>query len=191
MTGDALRRLPSSYTGLHDLGMPGSRANIDHVVVGPTGVFTVETKNYSSGVRLHRGVAGHAGRTMDHVVQQANGQAEAVGIVLDRSVRAIVCVHGGAVGVEGWFAKPIVDGVPCCSGRRLVDVITGQDPELGPDEVIRLAGLAVQRLGCSGLARTRPVRRSTAAPSRSPGLALLSIPGWENRPDWRRPARKS
>lgn len=51
--------------------MPGSRANINHVVIGPTGVFTVKTKNYSSDVIVRRGEVRHAGRSMDKVVQQA------------------------------------------------------------------------------------------------------------------------
>lgn len=64
MTGKALQRLPEGYIALHDLRIPGSRANIDHLVVGPTGVFTVETKHYSSDVVIARGTARHAGRSM-------------------------------------------------------------------------------------------------------------------------------
>lgn len=147
MTGNILDRLPSGYIVLHDLRMPSSPANIDHVVIGPTGVFTLETKNYSSGVKIRRGVARHAGRSMDSVVAQANRQAEAMRAVLGSGVRAIVCVHGGDVDVEGWFSKPVVDGVWFCSGRGLVRIITRQEPELPSGEVSRLAALAEQRLG--------------------------------------------
>ena len=157
-TGNALGRLPGNYVVLHDLRMPGSSANIDHLVIGPTGVFTVETKNYTSDVIVRRGVARHAGRPMDGVVEQANRQAEAVRSVLGCAVRAIVCLQGGQVRLDGWFAKPIVDGVRLCSGRRLVEVITRQDREVSPEEVSRLATAAEQRLG-----RTRP------APSGSQG----------------------
>ena len=31
---------------LHDLALPGSRANVDHLVIGPTGVWVVDTKAY-------------------------------------------------------------------------------------------------------------------------------------------------
>lgn len=34
-----LRELPAEFVVLHDLAIPGSKANIDHLVVGPTGVF--------------------------------------------------------------------------------------------------------------------------------------------------------
>ena len=35
---------PAGFVVLHDRLMPASRANIDHVVVGPTGVFVIETR---------------------------------------------------------------------------------------------------------------------------------------------------
>ena len=37
-TGSALERLPESYVVLHDLRMPGSRANIDHLPSGSRGL---------------------------------------------------------------------------------------------------------------------------------------------------------
>lgn len=46
-TGEALAKLPSTFVVLHDRRIPGSRANIDHIVIGPPGVFVVETKRYS------------------------------------------------------------------------------------------------------------------------------------------------
>ena len=142
MTAAVLQRLPASYVVLHDLRLPRSRANIDHVVIGPTGVFTVETKHYSSGVLIRRGEARHAGRSMDRAVDQANRQAEAVRAVLGCPVRALVCVQGAEVEVESWFARPVVDGVRFCSGGRLVRAITKLDHELDPAEVRQLSEAA-------------------------------------------------
>ncbi len=42
------------FAVFHDLGVPGSRANIDHVVVGPTGLFVIDTKNYTSRVTVSK-----------------------------------------------------------------------------------------------------------------------------------------
>jgi Nuclease-related domain len=36
----------------HDLRVPGSRANVDHVVVGPPGIFAIDTKHYRGRLRL-------------------------------------------------------------------------------------------------------------------------------------------
>lgn len=37
---------------LHDRGVPGSRANIDHIVVSPSGVFVVDAKLYKGAIRV-------------------------------------------------------------------------------------------------------------------------------------------
>ena len=37
---------------LHDRRIPGSRANIDHVVIGPAGVFVVDAKNYHGRIKI-------------------------------------------------------------------------------------------------------------------------------------------
>ncbi len=35
---------------LHDRRIPGSKANIDHIVVGPAGVFAIDTKRYTGKI---------------------------------------------------------------------------------------------------------------------------------------------
>jgi hypothetical protein len=37
---------------LHDLAVPGSRANLDHLVIGPGGVFVVDSKRYRGRLQL-------------------------------------------------------------------------------------------------------------------------------------------
>lgn len=44
---NCLRRLPEGYHILNDIKLPGAYGNMDHVVVGPTGVYVIETKSYS------------------------------------------------------------------------------------------------------------------------------------------------
>jgi len=34
------------------LGIPGSKANIDHIAIGPRGVFVIDTKHYQGGPTL-------------------------------------------------------------------------------------------------------------------------------------------
>lgn len=134
LTARALQELSASYRVQHDLAMPGSKANIDHVVTGPTGVFTVETKNYKSGVTITNGRVFGSGRSLDHVVQQARRQAAVIAEKTGTSVTPIVCVHGGGVTVKGRRQDPIVDGVRFCSGRRLCETITSYPAELSDDE---------------------------------------------------------
>jgi len=52
LTAEALVNLPDSYAVLHDVTHPSINGNIDHVVVGPTGVFALETKDWHGMVSL-------------------------------------------------------------------------------------------------------------------------------------------
>lgn len=45
----ALRRLPRAWTVVHDVDR--GRGNVDHIAVGPTGIFTIETKLHRRGAR--------------------------------------------------------------------------------------------------------------------------------------------
>lgn len=47
---DALKALPNEYVLLNDLMLPDGRGNVDHLVIGPNGIFVIETKNYSGYV---------------------------------------------------------------------------------------------------------------------------------------------
>jgi hypothetical protein len=42
---DELRKLSDTYTVISDVHIAGKKSNIDFVVVGPTGVFSIEVKN--------------------------------------------------------------------------------------------------------------------------------------------------
>jgi Nuclease-related domain len=51
-TARRLHRLErGGYRVLHDLEVPGSHANLDHVAIGPAGVFVIDSKRYRG--RLH------------------------------------------------------------------------------------------------------------------------------------------
>lgn len=41
-----LNKLPKKYTAIRDVKIPNLGGDIDHVVVGPTGIYVIETKNY-------------------------------------------------------------------------------------------------------------------------------------------------
>ena len=46
-----LSSLRDEFLVLNDVMLRGGMGNIDHIVVGPTGVFVVETKNFSGSSR--------------------------------------------------------------------------------------------------------------------------------------------
>ena len=48
---NALKSLPKDYVVLNNIVLPDSKDNVDHVVIGPNGVFAIETQNYSGCVK--------------------------------------------------------------------------------------------------------------------------------------------
>jgi hypothetical protein len=51
-----LDSLATNYglTVLHDLSIPGSRANIDHVLVTSKALFVIDSKNYKGLIKIHK-----------------------------------------------------------------------------------------------------------------------------------------
>ncbi|NMC67630.1 MAG: NERD domain-containing protein [Spirochaetales bacterium] len=47
-----LEDLPSGYFVFNDVNIPNGKGNIDHLVIGPTGIFLIETKNYSGFFKI-------------------------------------------------------------------------------------------------------------------------------------------
>ncbi|HXG53137.1 MAG TPA: nuclease-related domain-containing protein [candidate division Zixibacteria bacterium] len=74
----ALKTLPQGYVLLNDLVLPDGRGNIDHVVVGPNGVFAVETKNYSKHIRCEKDFWFLAHKPIRSLSRQAKRAAIAV-----------------------------------------------------------------------------------------------------------------
>jgi hypothetical protein len=146
LTARTLARLPAAYFSLHDLRIPGSRANIDHLVIGPSGVFTVETKHYTGDLEVRSGRAQRGGRSMSSVVDQAAGQAKVASDILGCAVRPIVCIQGGQV-TGPLFSRPVVGKVRFCSDRHLNKVITSTKGALSNDAVIRFVDLANRGFG--------------------------------------------
>ncbi len=48
-----IESLPAGYYIFDDVTIPNGRGNIDHLVIGPTGIFVIETKNYSGSFQIY------------------------------------------------------------------------------------------------------------------------------------------
>ncbi len=79
-TAACLALLPKDqFTVFHDVRWPGRRyANIDHVVVGPGGVFVIDSKNWSGRIKVDNGVLRQNGRQRETTVAGAAEAALAV-----------------------------------------------------------------------------------------------------------------
>jgi len=90
---DVLAGLPSSYWVLH--GVATGHGDVDHVVIGPTGVFAIETKAWQGSFYRRRGQLYCNGKPAEHVLRQARGAAGQVRQLLleagiDEWVEAVV-----------------------------------------------------------------------------------------------------
>jgi len=86
---------------LHDRRVPGSPANIDHLVIGPTGVFVVDAKNFSYRLSLGKGTlwTGKYPVKLSSTRNQARRTETALAsLCLNRTVEVLpfVCLVGSA-----------------------------------------------------------------------------------------------
>jgi hypothetical protein len=127
---------------LHDLAVPGSRANIDHLVIGPGGVFVIDSKQYRG--RLHFDPSGrlwHGRYPLAPALRAVSFEADQAALVLtdpDVVVVPILAVHGTQVP----WGKVVTGGVPVVTARRLPSMLRQLPVVLGPERVASLAAQA-------------------------------------------------
>jgi hypothetical protein len=126
---------------LHDLAIPGSRANLDHLVIGPGGVFVIDSKQYRGRLQLDSsGRLWHGRFPLAPILRAVDFEADQAGRVLvdpDVVVVPIVAVHGAQVP----WGKVVTNGVPVVAARRLPSMLRALPAVLGPE---RVTGLAAQ-----------------------------------------------
>lgn len=126
------RRCPDAVF-LHDLGIPGGRANIDHVAFAPNGVHVIDAKRYRGRIRVLRFGAETrlviAGRNKTGLIAGLERQVALVAEAIE-AIAPEVPVHGCLcfLAPKGWLAGAElpafrtlrVNDVPIYSTRRLV-----------------------------------------------------------------------
>jgi Nuclease-related domain len=86
------------FVAFHDLAVPGSPANVDHLVIGPTGVFVIDSKFYRGTVRVgFDGRLWYGGRSLDRVLGtlwwEAQQVADALAVGPEIRVYPVLCMH--------------------------------------------------------------------------------------------------
>jgi Nuclease-related domain len=126
---------------LHDLALPGSQANLDHLVIGPGGVFVVDSKHYRGRLQLDPSGRLWDGRyPLTPTLRTVEFEADQAARVLadPQVVMPIVAVHGAQVP----WGKTVVDGVPVVTARRLPSMLRALPAVLAPERVADLAARA-------------------------------------------------
>src|SRR6266540_4707879 len=97
------------YVVFHDLAMPGNTsANVDHLLIGPTGVFVIDSKQWTGSVHQGAdGLAWHNHYPLDRTLETVRWEAETLGRLLGTRTAALVCVHGAHVHGGGLHAQGV------------------------------------------------------------------------------------
>jgi hypothetical protein len=148
-TAASLEPLESAgYVVLHDRTVPGVRPNVDHVVIGPAGIFVIETRNLRGALAIVGETLFAGERARRGLVEATYREAVAVQIALSEplrrarlTVQPIVCVHG----TPQLLLEDEVHGLRVVSGTELQRFLGRQPFVLGAAEVQDLAA-ATDRL---------------------------------------------
>lgn len=139
---------------LHDRRIPGTRANIDHIAVGPSGVYVIDAKKYKG--RPHLTVEGGllrprveklivGSRDCTKLVDGVVKQVEVIGSLIPGQVP----IHGVLCFVEADW--PLVGGTFQTRGvatlwpKKLYPKLTANGP-LNPDAIVEIHALLASAL---------------------------------------------
>jgi hypothetical protein len=180
-TGRVLAALPSDqWAVFHDVAWPGRpRANIDHVVVGPGGVFVIDSKNWSGEIRVRGDVLRQNGRQRERaVIAAAEASLTVASLGLPAAVGSVVPVlcFVRDEPVTGWARDVLV-----CSTANVVDMLTSRSVVLDVEVVSRTKRQLEREFRSAGDERSAASAvRARPAASLAPGHTPASS---------RRPAR--
>jgi Nuclease-related domain len=122
----------SGWRVIHDASL--GRGNVDHILIGPPGVFTVETKSHPGPVRV--------ARVHGATLAQAQAQRRAIEGVTGLQVEPLIVFS------RAWVDRPMArrKGVRVLPARMLLGYMTKLPPRLSREEIERARGLVVAAL---------------------------------------------
>ena len=169
VTGLWLSRLPEGWHVFHEVPVGERGANIDYLVIGPGGVFTVNTKNLTGKVWVGAKTVLHNGHRTDFL-RKATAEARRASRLLTAVVGRPVEVRGVlAILADGWTIQEEPADVFVRGPRAAKNLMLKQPVTLSAREVIELTVAAHKpatwvdavpsggRCGCGGhmVPRTR------------------------------------
>jgi hypothetical protein len=117
---------------IHDASL--GRGNVDHILIGPAGIFTIETKSHPGPVRV--------ARVHGATLSQAQAQRRAIERVAGVEVEPLIVFS------RAWVDRPLArrKGVRVLPARMLVGYLARLRPRLSPEEIERAHELVAQAL---------------------------------------------
>jgi len=163
--GGLLERLPPGWRVLHDVSL--SRGNVDHIAIGPPGVFAVETKSHPGPIKVER--------LHGALLRQARAQQA----LLERELK--IEVQSLIVFSRAWVDRPLVrrKGVRVLPASMLLRYLKGRPATL---QAARIDELRRQILDAAADAeRVRQLRECDGRPRQPAGTRSSFLPRARNR----------
>jgi hypothetical protein len=150
-TARQLRRLTRyGWVVFHDLAIPGSGANADHLAVGPGGIFLLDSKNWRGRLTFTPdGTLWHGGYPLTATLATIGWEASAIADALAipaHAIQPVMVVHGSAIP----WGEQYLGGVAILPAGRLVASLVALPPLLTGQQVAQLADRATARLRPAG-----------------------------------------
>ena len=140
--GFVLGRLPDAWSVFNDIPVGERGANIDHVVIGPGGTFTLNAKNLTGKVWIGSRSVRHNGYPTDYLPKAAS-EASRASRLLTAAVGSHVEVKGVlAILADDWTIKEKPTDVHVGSPRGVKDWLRRLPVVLSPHEIIEIAAVA-------------------------------------------------
>ncbi len=131
--GELLDAMPGDgWRVIHDASL--GRGNVDHILIGPPGIFTIETKSHPGPVRVTR--------VHGDTLSQAQAQRRAIERVTGLTVEPLVVFS------RAWVDRPMArrKGVRVVPARMLRGYMSKLEPTLSPAQIERAHALVAQAL---------------------------------------------
>lgn len=118
--------LSADYAVFNGLRLGNGKQNFDHIIVGPAGVFVVETKNWKGSVEFHDGKLFAGGKEPSRPpLKQVKAATTELVSYIDDAGCGNVPIHSVLCFLETRLPQEVmnVNGVVVCTGSRLVEVL--------------------------------------------------------------------
>ena len=143
-----LKDLPDTFRVLHDRRIPGTRANIDHIVIGPTGVWVIDAKRYKNKRPTLQVDGGIIRPRTEHLRIGGRDRSNLVNGIRTQVERAATALDDGDVPIVGMLCFleadwPLIGGSFTVNGvhvlwpRLLIKRITGAEAHLTQVDAVR------------------------------------------------------
>lgn len=130
---------PAGYHCIHRCTpSASSQFSLDHVLIGPAGIFVVQDLNLTD--ELRQGLDGRVwsgGQPLDGQMDEALARAAAVSRSLGTHASALLAVHGAEV-----RTPPVVRGVNLLAASEVPALVLRRSPYCSPGAVATLAARA-------------------------------------------------